>query len=421
MSATTDFELDDLSFWARPPAEIDDAFRFLRSDGTLRAFHEYNLRGRPTEDVFWAVTSMDDVLEVSRRPEDFSSAQGINIFDNPPDLREFLGSIISMDDPRHMRQRRIVARGFTPRMLDNLLPHIETTTTEIVDSMAERGEADFVTEVASLLPLRITNHLMGIPRSEERFIIEATNRVFGASDPEYVEDQTPRGVATALAGAANDLAELLRHLAKARMDEPQQDLITSLVVGGPREETLTPNELASFFILLVGAGNETTRNGIAHGLHLLTTHPEERARLMADFDALAPSAVEEIVRYATPVTHMRRTITRDGVRLGDHEFSEGDKVVMWYRSANRDESAFEAPDRFDVTRNPNPHVGFGGPGPHFCLGAHLARREILVALREILHRLPDIHTIGEPERLRTNFVNGLKHQRAEWTPVAPAA
>jgi hypothetical protein len=415
--AVAGIELDDLDFWTRPAAEVDDAFRSLRENDPLRFFREYDLRGKPREEGFYAVTRYADLVEVSRRPDEFVSGQGVNIFDNPPDLREFYGSIISMDDPRHARLRRIVSRGFSPRMLGNLSGRIEETTREIISGVAERGEIDFVTEVAALLPLRIVNDLMGIPRSEEQFIFEATNVVLGASDPEYVADQSPRGVATALAGKANELADLLRRLAEVRIAEPQSDLITSLVVGGPREEVLTPQELASFFILLVGAGNETTRNAIAHGLRLLTEHPAERARWQGDFEGVAATAVEEIVRYSSPVLHMRRTVAADGVRLGEREFRQGDKVVMWHCSANRDAAAFEDPDRFDVTRSPNPHVGFGGPGPHFCLGAHLARLEVTVAFRELFRLLPDIHAVGEPQPLRSNFVRGLKHLRAEFTPT----
>jgi cytochrome P450 len=176
--------------------------------------------------------------------------------------------------------------------------------------------------------------------------------------------------------------------------------------------------LASFFILLVAAGNETTRNAIAHGLHALSEHPDQRDLWRADFDGLAPTAVEEIVRWASPVIHFRRTVTRDGVRLGDQEFAEGDKVVLWYASANRDEAVFDDPFAFDVRRSPNDHVGFGGPGAHFCLGAHLARREITVVFRELFRQVPDIRAVGEPERLRSNFINGIKHLPVEWTPTA---
>jgi cytochrome P450 len=209
----------------------------------------------------------------------------------------------------------------------------------------------------------------------------------------------------------------VQELAETRARDPQNDLITALVTSEVDGEHLTPEELASFFILLVAAGNETTRNAIAHGLWLLSTHPDQHERWLGDIEGLAPSAVEEIVRVASPVIHFRRTVTRDGVRLGDHEFSEGDRVVLWYWSANRDEAVFDDPFTFDIGRTPNDHVGFGGPGPHFCLGAHLARREISVMFRELLHRLPDIHVVGDPQRLRSNFINGIKHLDAEFTPT----
>ena len=210
---------------------------------------------------------------------------------------------------------------------------------------------------------------------------------------------------------------MVQEIAEARQREPREDLITALVTSEIDGEHLTPEELASFFILLVAAGNETTRNAIAHGLWLLTEHPDQQARWLADLDAVTPTAVEEIVRVASPVLHFRRTVTQDGARLGDQEFSEGERVVLWYWSANRDEGVFDDPSRFDVGRTPNDHVGFGGPGPHFCLGAHLARREIGVMYRELLGRLPDIHAVGEPQRLRSNFINGIKHLPAEFTPA----
>ena len=163
------------------------------------------------------------------------------------------------------------------------------------------------------------------------------------------------------------------------------------------------------------AGNETTRNAIAHGVHALSENPDQKALWASDLDGVTPTAIEEVVRWSTPVIHFRRTVTRDGVRLGDHEFSEGDKVVLWYRSANRDEAVFDDPFRFDVTRTPNDHLGFGGPGPHFCLGAHLARREVSVMFRELLTRLPDLHATAPPDRLRSNFINGVKHLPVAWT------
>jgi cytochrome P450 len=198
-------------------------------------------------------------------------------------------------------------------------------------------------------------------------------------------------------------------------------MITTLVVEGAEGDNLTPQELASFFILLVGAGNETTRNAIAHGLLALTQYPDQRARWQDDFEALAGPAVEEIVRWASPVLHMRRTVLADKVRLGDQDFVAGDKIVLWYYSANRDEDVIPGASRFDLARRPNEHIAFGAPGPHFCLGAHLARREITVAFRELFRQLPDIRAVGEPVWMRNNFLHAIKHLRAEFTPRRPRA
>jgi cytochrome P450 len=412
-----DIDLEDLDLWAGPPAAQERAFTLLRASRPRAFFQERDVVGRTKDSGYWALTRYDDIVEVSRRPEDFSSAQGSNIVDLPPDLTEFMGSILAMDDPRHARVRRIVSRGFTPRTLDSLRSDVEMVAAEIVAAIADKGQCDFVAEVAALLPLRIIVDLMGIPRSEEKFILDATNVILAATDPEYVPDQTPRGLRLALQHVTQDLAGLVHELAEDRLRHPRDDLTTKLVVAEAEEEVLTPQELASFFILLVGAGNETTRNAIAHGLLALTDHPEQRAAWQVDFEAVAPTAVEEIVRWASPVLYMRRTVTHDGVRLGDQEFAKGDKVVLWYYSANRDEAAFDDPFRFDLARRPNDHIGFGAPGPHFCLGAHLARREITVAFRELFRRLPDIHAAGSPEFLRNNFIHGIKHLTAEFTPT----
>jgi hypothetical protein len=408
--------LDDLTWWTRPVAERDALFARLRTENPRPYVPELDLGGAPRGGGFWALTRLDDVAEVSRRPDDFCSSKGTNIFDQPPRLREYRGSIIDMDNPEHAGHRRIVSRGFTAKTLAALHADIGNTSREIIGSVAERGECDFVTEIAALLPLRIVNNMMGIPRAHEKFIFDQTNVVLGASDPEYVPDQTPRGVARAVTGAGEQLAELLRELADERTREPKDDLITKLVAARDGEN-LTPQELASFFILLVGAGNETTRNAISHGLVALTRFPEQRALWQGDVETHTPRAVEELVRWASPVLHMRRTVTRDGVRLGDQEFAEGEKVVLWYRSANQDQKYFADPTAFDITREPNPHVSFGSPGPHHCLGANLARLELSVAFRTLFELLPDIRAVGEPDPLRSNFLHGIKHLRAEFTPA----
>ncbi|MDT5133662.1 MAG: hypothetical protein QOE41_2973, partial [Mycobacterium sp.] len=287
-------------------------------------------------------------------------------------------------------------------------------------AMPKSGECDFVSSFAILLPLRIIDNLLGVPREHERFILSATNVVLGASDPEYVPDQSAAGIEAAVTQASETMIDLLRALAEERIAHPTDDVISKLVTSD--EENLTPQELAKFFILLVGAGNETTRNALTHGLHILTEHPDQRDKMLADFDRLAPTAIEEILRYSSPVIHMRRTVTRDGVVLasadgtGSHTFNKGDKVVVWYPAANRDPAVFDNPEVFDITRTPNNHMAFGGPGPHFCLGAHLARLELIVAFKMLYERYPDIVSVGEPEMLRSNFVSGIKHLNAAYTP-----
>jgi cytochrome P450 len=410
--------LSDLDWWTRPLAEREAAFAALRAE---RPIAPMVLEGLPhlgmPDSPYWSVTRYADIVEASRQPQLFCSGKGTNIGDLPPDFLEFFGSMINMDDPRHARMRRIVSRGFTPRQLELLRTDVEGIAAGIVDEIIERGECDFVTDVAARLPLRIIVDMMGIPRSEEQFIFDRTNVILGFTDPEYVDDiEDAMGITGAILTAGAELAQMVQEMGEARQREPANDLVSALVTSEVDGEHLTPQELASFFILLVVAGNETTRNAIAHGLWVLTDHPEQKDRWLADIEGMAPTAVEEIVRWASPVIHFRRTVTTDGTRLGDHEFSEGEKVVLWYWSGNRDEAVFDDPHTFDIGRMPNDHIGFGGPGPHFCLGAHLARREISVMFRELLHRMPDIRAVGEPARLRSGFINGIKHLHAEWTP-----
>lgn len=420
--ALDDIDLSDIAFWSRPLPEREGAFATLREHDGIRFFKEPLLAEMfPPGPGYYALTRHAEVVEASKHPALFCSGQGTNIADMPPEFLEFLGSIINMDDPRHARLRRIVSRGFTPRQLDSMKGDVEATAAGILDEVVHRGEGDFVTDIAAILPLRIIVDLMGIPRSQEKFIFDRTNVILGLGDAEYVPDQTEGGIMAALLQAAQDLTLLITELGEARLKNPTDDLTTALVTAEVDGETLTTAELASFFLLLVVAGNETTRNAIAHGLVALTDHPEQRDRWWADFDGVAPTAVEEIVRWATPVIHFRRTATEDGVRIGDHVFNQGDKVVLWYSSANRDAAVFDDPYRFDVGRTPNDHLGFGGPGPHFCLGAHLARREITVMFRELAKRVPDIRAVGEPDRLQSNFINGIKHLRAEWTPAAASS
>ena len=357
---------------------------------------------------YYALVSHADVSAASRQPELFSSARGAtSVEDLPAEFNEYFGSMISMDDPRHARLRRIVSRAFTPKMIKKFEDDVEITAARIVDELIETGPCDFVQHVSARLPLAIICQMMGIGPEHYDMVLRNTNIILSGSDPEFVSEDMDTAV-TQLLTAGQDLANLVTELAADRLEHPADDLISTLANGNVDGEQLTPAELGSFFILLVAAGNETTRTAISHGLDLLTKNPDQRELLLADLEGRMPGAVEEIVRYASPVIWMRRSVTRD-CELNGQEYREGDKVVLFYWAANRDEAVFEDPARFDITRSPNHHVGFGAAGPHFCLGAHLARREIRVMLTELLRRAPQIRAAGEPDRLLSSFINGIKH------------
>jgi cytochrome P450 len=412
-----EIDLSDIEgFWTLPMAEREGAFLTLREQRPIAFFAEPPTPIGEPGPGYWAITRYADVVAASRNPEVFQSRRGsTQIGDLTPDLLEYYGSMINMDDPRHGRLRRIVSRAFTPKRLAEAEASVGDVARGIVDEVAPTGSVDFVVDVAAALPLRIICEMMGVPDSQYAYVFEQTNIILGASDPEFL----PEGVdlLTALLNAGIGLTELMKELAAARIAEPTGDLTSALVNAEIDGERLSIDELASFFILLVVAGNETTRNAISWGLHALTEHPDQHARWTADFDTLAPGAVDEIVRWSTPVIQMRRSLGSDFV-LGDHEFKEGEKVLLFYNSANRDEAVFADPFSFDISRPDNKHAGFGGYGPHFCLGAHLARREITVMFKELLTRLPDIHASGPPQHLRSLFINGIKHLPAEFTPTA---
>lgn len=409
--------LADPLFWRQPLAARMATFAELRETGAFVPVETENpLTGVP--DAFHAVVRYDEVVEISRRAKDFCSGEGaVSVPDMPAEALEFFGSFINMDDPRHARQRGIVARSFTPRQLQGVLDSVETICTEVIDGFCEQGEADLVDVLSTPFPLLIICDMMGIPRSEFATVREATNVILGAGDPDLIGDRDPF---TALFEAGMQLTNLMNELAEQRKKEPANDLTSALVHNELGEDMLAPNEIAPFFILLAVAGNDTTRNAISHGMHLLSQNPDQRDAWQADLEGLAPTAVEEIVRVASPVTFMRRTATGP-VSVSGHDFAEGDKVVLFYGAANRDPRTFDDPERFDIRRDPNPHVGFGGPGPHFCLGAHLARREVSVAFRQLLTRLPDIELTGEPVPLAAMgipLVGGLKHVPVRFTPTA---
>ncbi|MGP4029110.1 cytochrome P450 [Actinomadura sp. 3N407] len=400
MPSLVEKNLSSLEFWAKPQGERDDLF------AALRAAEERVFCPLPGEPGFYALTRYEQVAEASRNPEVFSSQPtAVSPVDPPPQITDYTGSMISIDDPRHARLRRIVSRSFTPRLIERVAGDVAVLARRIVDDMAERGPCDFVQHAAMPMPLQIICSMMGIPDSAHDEVIDATNLILAVGDPDHVSPDG-RDRATILAEKFSYLHELMADLSRVRREKPADDLVTALTHANVDGEALDHRELGRFFSLLVVAGNETTRNALSHALVLLTEHPDQRDLLLADLEERLPGAVEETVRYATPVTWMRRTLTRD-YELRGHVYRTGDRVILYYNSANRDEKVFNDPHTFDITRSPNPHVGFGAPGPHFCLGAHLARREVTALLRELYTRLPDLHATTPPVRQRTSFINGI--------------
>ncbi len=407
--------LADPSFWHQPLSERMAQFATIREHGAFVPV-EFDNPMTGERESFDAVTRFDEVVEISRRPKEFCSGQGaVSIPDMPAEALEFFGSFINMDDPRHARQRGIVSRSFTPRQLQGVLDSVETICTEVIDGFCEQGEVDLVEALSQPFPLLVICDMMGIPRSDFQTVLDATNVILGAGDPEFLGGKDPM---TAIFEAGMELTALMNGLAEERRADPTDDLTSKLVHNDLGEDLLTPSEVAPFFILLAVAGNDTTRTAISHGMHLLSQNPEQRRIWQDDLEAVTPTAVEEIVRVASPVTFMRRTATGD-VTVSGRDFSAGDKVVLFYGAANRDPRQFDDPEVFDVRRDPNPHVGFGGPGPHFCLGAHLARREVSVVFRQLLTRLPDIEVSGDLvplESMGIPLVGGVKRLPVRFTP-----
>ncbi|MFD8387423.1 cytochrome P450 [Streptomyces sp. NPDC059679] len=394
----------DPSFWLRPRDERAAVFERLRALPHPE-FVPPRLPWGPMANGYYAVVKHADIAEVSRRPQDFSSEGATSIL--PPEMDEFYGSMINMDNPEHSRLRRIVARSFGRGMAPKFEAMSRQVARRIVDELIERGPGDFIRPAAEM-PIAVLSTMMGIPGEDYEFLFERTNTIMGGVDPELAA--TPEETAAAVLGALRDLGNYIGRLREDRLAHPTGDVITKLVQVQEDGEQLTHQELVSFFILLVNAGMETTRNAIAQALALLTAHPDQRQLLQSDFEAHAKNAVEEILRVGTPINWMRRTATGD-CEMNGHRFRKGDEIFLFYWSANHDEKVFEDPYRFDITRDPNPQLSFGAVGPHFCLGAHLARIEIVAMLRELLTSLPDIRVDGEPVRLASSFIEGFKEFR----------
>jgi hypothetical protein len=358
---------------------------------------------------FWAITRHADIVEISKNPQSFLNAGGINFEPRTGTLREEqdiqMRTIIEMDNPDHRKYRAVASKFFTPRNLGAWDETIEQMAVKLIDKMGEEGEADWVTDVASLHPLSIICRILGAPEKDEPFVLKTTNEIFGRDDPEFQRE----GMSSqeSIIAASMDFAKYFAEILADRRANPRDDLVSlfanARIDGEPMNEIATMGYCLVMFI----AGHETTRGGLTGGMKALLDHPDQLALWKTDPAGYTKSGIEEILRYVTPVNTMARTVAQD-IEIGGRQMKEGDRLVMFYASANRDEAVFEAPNEFRIDRNPNPHLAFG-IGEHFCLGSHLARKSSAALFREFVSRVEEVEQIGEDERTASNLVPGLKH------------
>lgn len=412
-----EIDLGAMEFWDQPAEVRDQAFAILRREAPV-SHHQ------PPEDIlgveerdmrgYWAVVCHEDIRRVSRDPATFCSGQGTQFGDAPAEMLEASQSFLAMDAPRHTKLRGLVSAAFTPRQVARIEEGIRANAKQVVEEAAPTGGGDFVTLIAKRLPLITISDMMGVPDVDRERVVKAADTLVTVADPEVTGDKAPL---EALGAALWSLTEFATELAAERERTPADDLMTELVRAEVDGDKLTRPEIAAFFVLLSVAGNDTTRHTTSHAMRALTVNPSERKKLLEGIDSLMPTAVEEFVRWATPVLTFRRTATRD-TELRDQRIGTGEKVVMFYHSGNRDETVFEDPWRFDITRDPNRHLGFGGGGPHYCLGASLARTQLRSIFGELLQVMPDIEA-DDPEMFRSSaFIHGVKRMECSFKPRA---
>jgi cytochrome P450 len=412
----SDVDLGSLEFWGRPARERDRYFEHLRRDAPIS-------RHAPPEDIlglpaqgrmhYWAIVRYDDIRTISRDPATFCSGAGVQFADAPPEMLEASQSFLAMDAPRHSTLRGLVSSAFTPRQVARIEAGIRVNAKRIVDEAAPTGGGDFVELIAKRLPLQTISDMLGVPPADRERVMDAADTLIAAADPEVFGDRRPIEV---LGTALWTLTEFATELATHREQHPGDDLMTALVGARVDGDRLSHAEIAAFLVLLSVAGNDTTRHTTSHAMRALTVDPDQRALLAAALDARLPDAVEEFIRWATPVMTFRRTTTR-AVELHGQVLEPGEKVVLFYHSGNRDETMFERPWELDVTRNPNRHLGFGGGGPHYCMGASLARTQLRAIFGEMLRVIGDIEA-GEPELLVSAFIHGIKRMPCTFTARA---
>ena len=412
-------DLSSVAFWSSTAAEREVTFAELRRERPI-SWHrpvDNGLFEDPNDQGFWAVVRHADLVEVTRRHDDFLSGEGIVFESMPQELLDAGQGFIAMDPPRHTRVRRLLTSAFTPRQMNRIDDRIEANSRRIVDGVAAKGEIDFVSEVAGLVPMHNICDMVGVPEEHRRLIAHEAQFAGGWRDESLLQGADPL---TRLFEAAGTMREVCLELLAQRRSEPTDDLLSALVQAEVDGERLTDDEIVSFFGLLMVAGNDTTRQSTSHGMKALTDHPDQLAWLLEDLEARLPVAVEEIVRWATPIMTFRRTAARD-CELGGQQVTAGDKVIMFYSSADFDPEVFDHPERLDLARHPNKHLAFGGGGIHHCLGNQLARRQLVSVFRELLTRLPDVHVVGEPEYGTGNFFHAVNAMTVRFTPESEPA
>lgn len=404
------------AFWARPRPEREAAFARLRAEQPVSWQRQpegllVELEGDLTGG-YWALTRYEDIRAVSRNPQDFRSGDGVMFEDAPQEFLDMAISILAMDDPRHAAVRGLISSAFTPKQVRALEDGVRRDARQVVDELDPTGSDDFVTGVAKRVPLMTIMRMLGVPEEDRERLVHYSDAMVSWSDPDYLQGRDGMAV---VGEALWVLHQACTELAEERRAHPTDDLLSALVHARIDGESLRTEEIAAFFVLLSVAGNDTTRHTSSHAMLALDRHPDQRALLLEDPDGRLPVAVEEFVRWATPVMTFRRTATRD-TEIRGQAVAAGDKVVLVYPSGNRDEDAFDAPDRFDVLRTPNRHLGFGGGGPHYCLGAPLAKVQLRAVFGELLGRYPRI-AVGEPRLVVGNFVDGISRLPMDLEPA----
>jgi cytochrome P450 len=412
LSDPASINTSSLEFWERSEEERDEAFAVLRRDAPAMAMPplepELAVIAQENPTGYRAIVRHSDIKAISRDAKTYSSAAGVLADDAPLEIREATLSFISMDAPRHTKLRGLVSSAFTPRQIARIEEGIRRHAKTIVAEAAPTGGGDFVKLIAKRLPLQTISDMIGVPEADRERIVNAADAIVSVGDESFTAGRDPMQV---LGEAIWTLSQFATEMAEHREKNPGDDLMTALVQAEIDGDRLTHAEISAWFVLLSVAGNDTTRHTTSHAMRTLTVSPDQRALLLEDLDGRLGAAVEEFIRWASPVMTFRRTTTRPVELHGEH-LPAGEKVVLFYHSANRDERAFEDPWRFDVTRDPNRHLGFGGGGPHYCLGASLARAQLRSIFGELLRLIPDIQA-GEPELLRSAFVHGVKRMDCE--------